>query len=319
MTLTPNLFTHPEDRAALETLRGLPLFPAAVKAFMKAVPERFFHGMNMANKIRLGPDQLPEIHAHLPPICRMLGIAEPELYLEMSPAPNAYTYGDTQVFLTLTSGLVEYLEEDELRAVIAHECGHIACRHVLYHTMASMLIQYGPVVLGPLEKTSMPLQLALLYWWRRSELSADRAAAVVLGGAASVVETMVRLAGGPKSLTAAVNLDAFIAQAEQYDAKLDSKWDKLLQGIAVMGQDHPFLAVRTREIVRWCEGEDFERLMQSLAEEAAKPTCPGCGEPIDPAWKWCGACGQALQPSHMTDAHTDDVNTEEPHETPMVR
>jgi Zn-dependent protease with chaperone function len=294
MKLSPSLFTHPEDRAALETLRALPLFPTAVKSFMKTMPEPFLHGMNMANKIRLGPEQLPALYAHLPPICQTLGIAEPELYLEMNPQPNAYTYGDTQTFLTLTSGLVEYLEEDELKAVIAHECGHIACHHVLYHSMADLLIQYGPLVFGPLAPASLPLRLALLYWYRRSELSADRAAAVAMGGHTSVVETMVRLAGGPKSLTAGVNLAAFIAQAERYDALLDQHWDKVLQSFAVMNQSHPFLAVRTREIVHWCAGEDFQRLMEAIAADAARPRCPGCQRPVEPDWKWCGGCGQAL-------------------------
>lgn len=123
MQLNPDTFIHPEDRAALENLRVTPLFPASVKAFMKVMPERLLHGIDMADKIRLGPDQLPEIYGHLPPICVALRIAEPEFYLEMNPTPNAYTYGDTLVFLTVTSGLVEYLEEDELKAVLAHECG----------------------------------------------------------------------------------------------------------------------------------------------------------------------------------------------------
>lgn len=299
MQMSPSVFIHPEDQAALDNLRSLPLFPTAVKAFMKMVPERFLHGMNMANKIRLGPSQLPQLFNYLPPICAALGIAEPEFYLEMNPVPNAYTYGDTQVFLTVTSGLVEYLEEDEFTAVLAHECGHIACRHVLYHTMADMLIEHGSVVLGPLAAVSMPVRLGLLYWQRRSELSADRAAAVVMKGHASVVDTMVRLAGGPKSLTGEVNIDAYVSQAESYDALMDRQWDKFLQGLAVMNQDHPFLAVRTREIVRWCGTDAYKSLLESIDKFAAIPKCPGCGCTIEVSWKWCGRCGYALEPSEV--------------------
>jgi len=43
----------------------------------------------------------------------------------MNPLPNGYTFSDTRVFVTVTSGLPEYLDEDEVQAVIAHECGHI--------------------------------------------------------------------------------------------------------------------------------------------------------------------------------------------------
>jgi hypothetical protein len=43
---------------------------------MKVMPERLLHGINMADKIRVGPDQLPELYGHLPSICASLGVAE---------------------------------------------------------------------------------------------------------------------------------------------------------------------------------------------------------------------------------------------------
>lgn len=253
-------FTHPYDRAALAKLQSVPLFPSCVQAFMKLVPERMLHGLNMANKVRLSTRQLPSIYRHLPPVCAELNITEPELYLEMNPYPNAYTYGDKRVFITVTSGLVESLSPRELRVVMAHECGHIACHHVLYHTMARTLISMGASVFGPLAALSLPVQMALLYWLRCSELSADRAAAYEAGGAKPVIEVMARLAGGPRSVTSNLDLDLYAQQAEAYGKLLDSKWDQLLQGLVVMSQQHPFLAVRANEIRNWCEGPEFAAL-----------------------------------------------------------
>jgi Zn-dependent protease with chaperone function len=298
MNFSPRDFIHPEDHAALENLKSLPLFSACVKTFMKAISEQFLHGINMAQKVRLGPEQLPEIYQYLPPVCAAFGIEEPEFYLEMNPSPNAYTYGDTRVFITVTSGLVEHLEEDEMQAVVAHECGHIVCQHVLYHTIADMLIKtgsaMGSALFTPMSLMSEPIKLALLYWYRRSELSADRAAAVFLKGSKSVVDVMVRLAGGPKSITGKVNMELYTRQAEAYDKLQDSKWDKLLQGLAIMYQDHPFLSVRTREIVHWCESEHFQRLLQTASEAekaAAAARCSGCGKPLQEHWKFCSYCG----------------------------
>jgi Zn-dependent protease with chaperone function len=260
---TPDDFTHPEDRAALAKLKAVPLFPACVKAFMKFLPERQLHGLNMATKVRLGPKQLPKIYKHLPPACKALGLQqEPEFYLEMDPTPNAYTYGDQRVFVTVTSGLIESLDEDEIYSVVAHECGHIACQHVLYRTTAMVLLQIGERVYGPLSLLSVPVQVALLYWFRRSELSADRAAAVVMGGSKPVVNTIVRLAGGPKSITADVNMDLYMAQSRAYDKLMESGWDSLLQGLIIARQTHPYLSVRAREITRWCDEPDFEALMK---------------------------------------------------------
>ena len=267
----PDDFTHPEDRAALEKLQMIPLFPACVKAFMKFLPERQLHGLNMASKVRLGPKQLPQIYKHLPPACKALNIPEPEFYLEMDPTPNAYTYGDQRVFVTVTSGLIESLYEEEIYAVIAHECGHIACQHVLYRTMAMFLIQIGQQIFGPLSLLSVPVQVGLLYWFRRSELSADRAAAVVMGGSKPVVNTIIRLAGGPKSITNDVDLELYMAQSRAFDKLMESGWDSLLQGLIIARQTHPYLSVRAREITRWCSEPDFEKLMKRAKSAKADP------------------------------------------------
>lgn len=287
-------FIHPEDERARRQLEAIPGFSTAVKAFLRVGLEHMVHGLSMAGKIRLGPKQLPDLYGRLKPVCARLDIAEPEFYLEMNPAPNAYTTGDTRTFLTITSGLVEYLDSDELDAVIAHECGHIACRHVLYHTMAQLLLQ-GSLFTTLTAPFTKPMQLALLYWQRRSELSADRAAAAALGSGESVVETMVRLSGGPKSITGAVDIDAYAAQADAYDEMLSSTWDSLLQSMAVMNQSHPYAAVRVREIRHWAGGAEFDRLTAALNENERARRCPACQAFTEKMWKFCRECGAEIR------------------------
>lgn len=102
--LRPKDYIHPEDEAALRNMEAIPGFAAAMKALMKYYHEQQYHGISMASKIRLSPTQLPEIYRKLPPLCATLSIPEPEFYLEMNPAPNAYAFGDTRTMITLTSG-----------------------------------------------------------------------------------------------------------------------------------------------------------------------------------------------------------------------
>jgi Zn-dependent protease with chaperone function len=288
-------FIHPEDAAALQNLQAIPLFPQCVKMFLKLGVETQLHGYNMAQKVRLAPDQLPEIYRYLPPACDALGIVEPEFYLEMNPQPNAYTMGDSTIGITVTSGLIESMTEEEVRAVVAHECGHIACHHTLYRTMAQLLVQFGSAVFGPLAAVSMPVQLGLSYWARRSELSADRAGAVVMGSPEPMINALVRLAGGPKSITGKINLEHYQAQAEAYSKLLESQWDRLLQNVIVMHADHPLLALRARELTNWCQTERFGRLSAALAKNA-RQRCSTCGWVPDPEWKFCGHCGMPVPP-----------------------
>lgn len=138
------LFVHPNDEAALSKLKAVPGFDMATRWIMKFGVEQYCRGLYMANHIRLSPRQLPKIYNLLPSLCDQLGIEIPELYLQMYPTPNAYTVGDKRNYIVVTSGLLDCLGDgDELRAALAHECGHIACRHVFYTTMVQMMLNFG--------------------------------------------------------------------------------------------------------------------------------------------------------------------------------
>lgn len=287
-------FIHPEDEAALRQLENIPGFPALVKKVMELGFEQLQYGMNMATAIRLSPTQLPELYNHLPPICERLGIAEPEFYLQMDPVPNAWTFGDTKIYITITSGLVELLDDEELDAVIAHECGHILCRHVLYHSIARYILS-GADSLGILGALTVPVQYAILYWERKSELSCDRCGSIITSPEV-VARTMARLSGGPKSITRNLNMAEWARQADKYDEiKNDGLWNKALQLYVVLDRSHPFSAVRVREILKWGQSVQYKNLTQKLiAYNPAGKVCGRCGKPVSEDWLYCNHCGNKL-------------------------
>ena len=292
--MKPSDFIHPEDAAALRQMESIPGFSALVKKVLAIGIETLQYGVNMASTIRLSEKQLPHIYKRLPPICEKMGIAEPEFYLKMDPIPNAWTMGDTRTYITVTSSLVEMMSDEELDAIIAHECGHIMCRHVLYHTVAQWLSS-GIASLGILGTLAVPIQYALLYWYRKSELSADRAASIITTPDV-VASTMARLSGGPKSLTSQIDMREWAKQADEYDKIQNSGlWNKALQMAVIMGLDHPFSAVRVREILKWSESEQYNMIKNGKFQiEAPEGICPHCGNSIDKDWKFCRNCGHEL-------------------------
>ena len=291
--IKPVEFIHPHDAAALRQLENIPGFPTLVKKILQLGFEQMRYGINMASNIRLSPTQLPKLYNHLPPICEKLGIPEPEFYLEMNPMPNAYTYGDTRTFITITSGLVELLDDEELDAVIAHECGHILCRHVLYHCVAIEILK-GADRLGILGDLSMPIQLAILHWYRMSELSCDRCSSLITSPEV-VTRVMARLAGGSKILTSDINKEEWIKQANEYEKiKNDGLWNKTLQLLVTLELDHPFNAVRVKEIMDWGNSSQYQNLMRNLKVQAEGKKCPSCGKLVENDWAFCRYCGTKL-------------------------
>lgn len=291
--IKPAEFIHPEDAAALRQLESIPGFPALVKKVMSLGLEQLQYGINMASAIRLSPVQLPQLYNHLPPICEKLGISEPEFYLQMDPIPNAWTFGDTKIYITITSGLVEMMDDEELDAVIAHECGHILCRHVLYHSIARFILS-GADAMGVLGSLTVPIQYAILYWYRKSELSCDRCSSIITSPEV-VARFMARFAGGPKKITESINMQEWALQADKYDEiKNDGLWNKALQLSVTLGLDHPFNAVRVREILKWGESPQYKNLMQNLKAEKSGRKCPKCNKAVCADWVYCKYCGSKL-------------------------
>ena len=238
----------------MTALQAVPFLDTALKAYMKMFDENMLRGINQASKIRLSSRQLPEIYHHLPEICEILDIDEPEFYLEMNPLPNAYTYGDTNPFIVVNSGLIQHLTDDELRVVIAHECGHILCHHVLYHSLARTFLTLGTGLFGLVNRLAAPLFWSLMYWSRRSEYSSDRVAAYVIKDWEPVVRTMIRLSGGAPDITRKVALDIYLNQIDDYANLIDeSHFNRFLQAWAIKDSEHPFSGVRAAEVKKWFE------------------------------------------------------------------
>ena len=76
--------------------------------------------------------ETPEIYNILENLCISRGLTMPKLFIIDSPVLNAYASGINQktYAITLTTGLIEKLEKDELKTVIAHELTHIMNRDV---------------------------------------------------------------------------------------------------------------------------------------------------------------------------------------------
>ncbi len=277
MPFNADYYVHPSDKAALKSLKAIPGFHQLVKAFMKIWSERQYRISNMSSCVRMNENQLSKYYNMLPPICEKLGIEVPELYLELDVNPNSYTSGDTKPFIVVTSGLFETIPEELIPTVLAHECGHIACHHVLYSTMGNIVlggttsalrsfIPYGGVA-------SMPLEIAFFYWMRCSELSADRAAALCDGTAEKMSEVCMRLAGFDKDINAIASKEEFMVQAEEYKQMIKtSAWDKTLEFLTLRTRSHPLMTVRALECDDWSKTEQFNKILDgTYMQEETEP------------------------------------------------
>lgn len=81
------------------------------------------------------------IYEHVKSISKVANIPTPEVYIIPDPRPNAFAVGilKSNSAIGINNGLIDILNERELRGVIAHEVAHIKNRDTLILTTASML------------------------------------------------------------------------------------------------------------------------------------------------------------------------------------
>ena len=271
MSFDSERYIHDSDRAALKALKAIPGFSLLTRGFMNIWNEPQERILNMSTRIKLGNNQMKKYYDMLPPICDKLGIAMPDLYIELDVNPNAYTYGDTTPFIVFTSGLLETIPDELIPTVLAHECGHIACHHALYTTMGRTILSGASTALSYFLKfgslLSVPLQVAFYYWMRCSEFSADRAAVLCDGTPRKMQEVCMRLAGWDKDIIADANIEAFLEQAVDYkDMVHGSAWNKTLEFMVLSGASHPLTAVRATECGEWAKSDLFDRIIKGIPD-----------------------------------------------------
>ena len=271
MAVESKYYIHESDLKARKALESIPAFSVVTKSFMDVMFERQFLITNMSSNVKLSEKQLPEYYDMLPPICEKLGIEVPDLYLDLDPVANAYTYGDKNPFIVMTTGLLDEMPMELIPTVLAHECGHIACHHTLYSTMGRFVLNGSTSLLSNSNAgalISISLQLAFFHWMRCSEFSADRAATIADGNADDIAEVCMRLSGYRKGACSELNVQEFINQAHEYREMVnDSSWNKTLEFYMLMNSSHPLSAVRALEATEWANSDTFKKILEGNLDD----------------------------------------------------
>lgn len=261
-TFSADLYRHDLDQKAFNALNAFPKFIKLRESYMENVDEKQAKFQFLSTAIRLSENQFPEIYCMLPPICEKLEIPVPELYYVKSKQMNAATGGSTNPYIFITSELVKKIPTELIGTALAHECGHIACKHNLYHSMAGMLINgidRSPLASIPAVRRYLTPTLvrALLFWDRCSELSADRAAVLCDGNADNLAELLLKLNGYEE-----INQEAFLQQALDLKAFVnDSKSNQFIEKMLTQDDSHPRLATRVYESHEWTVAPQFQGIL----------------------------------------------------------
>jgi Zn-dependent protease with chaperone function len=159
----------------------------------------------------------PAIANFIAGVCQKHNVPLPRLKMIDDMTPQAYCYGSHagNARLVVTRGILSYLDDEEAKAVYAHELGHIVHRDFIVMTLASTLLQilWNVYIVSKNVKGKnnsrplFPIALsALVFYWvgqymllflsRSREYYADAFSAEETGNANALSMALVKIAYG---------------------------------------------------------------------------------------------------------------------------
>jgi Zn-dependent protease with chaperone function len=260
--ISSRAYEHPADRSALVALRKLSGFDTVIRGLFSAFPERAFRLAFLAGSIKVSERQFPDIYELVRDGAYILDLPEvPEVFVIQNPVPNAMALGlGKKPFLVITTGMINLADPEELRWVVGHELGHVLSGHAVYRTMLMILLVLAArIAWMPLGYVGLRAVIfGLEEWFRKSELSCDRAGLLAGQDVEAARRALMKLAGGAQ--LAEMNAEAFRDQAREYDAAPDLR-DSVLKILQLQGNTHPFAVVRFAEIDHWVSSGQYERIL----------------------------------------------------------
>jgi Zn-dependent protease with chaperone function len=259
--ISSRAYEHPADRSALVALRKLTGFDTILKNLAGLFNDRALRLMFLASSVRASEEQFPNLYHAMLDGCYILDLPKvPELFISQDPSVNAMTLGTDKPFIVITSGMVDLMDDEEIRFIIGHELGHVLSGHSVYRTMLYHLINLAQrLVFIPFAWIGLKAVIwGLEEWYRKSELSCDRAGLLAGQDEAAGRRALMKTAGG--SRLADLSHDAFHEQAREYDAVPDVR-DSLLKLLQLQGTTHPFAVIRFAELDRWASDGEYRDIL----------------------------------------------------------
>ncbi len=120
--------------------------------------------LSMYGAKEISYEEAPWLHRIVEELSRRANIPKPPIYLVPMEQPNAFATGrgPGHAVVAVTRGILEILDEEELKGVLAHELAHIKNRDVLIASIAA-------TIAGAISMIVHWLQWALIFGWGRDE------------------------------------------------------------------------------------------------------------------------------------------------------
>ena len=260
INISAKAYEHPADRAATAALKAVPMLDTVVRKLIEWRYERALRQFFLGNSLKVSDSQCADLWVSHTAACRILDLPQVnDLYVTTPVTGTAVVIGSKDPMIVLDSMVLKRLGAGEQRALLGHELGHVLSDHVLYITALNILLAMGSSLPIGIGLPFRAVRAVLLEWYRAAELSADRAATLVVRDPQIVCRLLMVSASGLPAED--LNLDAFMAQAMEYE-NWDDPSDRVRRFFWELNRTHPYAVNRVSEVTRWVQSGEYDRVLR---------------------------------------------------------
>ena len=255
-------YEHEYDKKALEKLKNFPVLTTVANFIMNWSYLKWAMANYEGSCFRITQWSCPKLFDIVMESAKTLDLERlPRVYTNQSYLINAFASGYKNMeIIMLNTGTVDLLKDNELRYIIGHEMGHIKSGHVIYHQMVWYLSDIMERV-SLLKPIMLPFKLALFYWSRMSEFTADRAGLLTCQDVNAAIRAIIKMSGLPTRYYNDISVDAILRQAEDFDKDNQGFLERAVKDISLLDDSHPWLVLRARELLKWSESKQYKQLI----------------------------------------------------------
>jgi Zn-dependent protease with chaperone function len=200
--------------------------------------------------VKVTDQQFPRLYGITARCAETLQIPVPAVYVAPDIGElNAHTLGtDEDSYIVINAALVDHMTDEELLAVVGHECGHIHNNQVVYSTALYYLTMAASFYVRWIVQ---PAVLALRAWSRRAEITCDRAGLLCTSNLDTTTAAIVKLGLGSQKLYKDLKIDEYLKQLD------DGR--RGIGRIAEYFRSHPYLPKRIESLRLFARSSYYRR------------------------------------------------------------
>ena len=136
------------------------------------------------------PSEHPKLYKAVKEVAKLTGMPMPKVYVIPTNSPNAFATGRNKnhAVVAATDGILKILSDEELKAVIAHEFGHIKNKDILISTIVG-------TIAGVISYVGAMARWSAIFGGNRDDnRGSDIISLLILGILTPLIATLIQLA-----------------------------------------------------------------------------------------------------------------------------